>query len=132
MKKIITFIIIIIMSLSQNLLAQESSENIKAKIFHEKNNNFIRIENSAINNSDLHSELEYLFISIRKNKQGNLSSNKQSGKFSLAPKSTKKLSETTININSDDELKCYLYIKDENSKELISKDSLLINVKKKS
>lgn len=129
-KVIISFIII--MSSLQNFYAQESNENIKAKIFHEENNNFIRVENSAINNSELHAELEYLYISIRKNKQGNISSNKKSGKFSIAPKSTKKLSESTININPDDELKCYLYIKDENSKNLISKDSLLINVKKKS
>lgn len=113
-------------------MLKKAMKTLKLRYLHEENNNFIRVENSAINNSELHAELEYLYISIRKNKQGNISSNKQSGKFSIAPKSTKKLSESTININPDDELKCYLYIKDENSKNLISKDSLLINVKKKS
>ncbi len=112
--------------------AQEMTENIKAKISHKEHNGFVFIENNAINESEIHSELEYLFISIKKNKQGNISSNKQSGKFSLSPKSTKKLSETTVNLGQDDELKCYLYLKDETTKTLISKDSLLVNVKKKS
>ena len=128
MKRLILFYIFINMILFQKISAQE---NIEAKINHEEINNFIKIENVAINNSELHKELEYLFISIRKNKQGNISSNKQSGKFSISPKSTKKLSETTINIDPSDELKCYLYLKDENSKALISKDSLMFKVKKK-
>ena len=78
MKRLILFYIFINMILFQKISAQE---NIEAKINHEEINNFIKIENVAINNSELHKELEYLFISIRKNKQGNISSNKQSGKF---------------------------------------------------
>lgn len=119
------------MIISNSTNAQEKKEEIKAKIFSETNNNLISINNSAINNSDFYGELEYLFVSIKKSKEGNMSSNKQSGKFSLSPKSTKKLSETTVNLGENDELKCYLYIKDENTKELISKDSLIINPKKK-
>lgn len=132
MKKLIHILFFLTMLPVQLFNAQEIIEGIKAKISHKEHNGFIFIENSAINESEIHSELEYLFISIKKNKQGNISSNKQSGKFSLSPKSTQKLSETTINIGQDDELKCYLYIKDETTKALISKDSLLINVKKKS
>ena len=132
MKKLINLILFFNMISFQSFYAQDSVESIKAKISHKENNGYFFVENSAINNSEIHTELEYLFVSIRKNKQGNISSNKQSGKFSLSPKSTQKLSETTINIGPDDELKCYLYIKDESSKELISKDSLLVNVKKKS
>lgn len=132
MKKI-TFILFFFTMLPVQLFnAQEMIENIKAKISHKEHNGFVFIENNAINESEIHSELEYLFISIKKNKQGNISSNKQSGKFSLSPKSTQKLSETTVNLGQDDELKCYLYLKDETTKTLISKDSLLVNVKKKS
>lgn len=129
--KIFNLIILVAMLISNSTIAQEKKEGIKAKIFSEINNNLISINNSAINNSDYYGELEYLFVSIKKSKEGNMSSNKQSGKFSLSPKSTKKLSETTVNLGANDELKCYLYIKDENTKELISKDSLIINSKKK-
>lgn len=129
--KIFNLIILVAMLISNSTIAQEKKEGIKAKIFSEINNNLISINNSAINNSDYYGELEYLFVSIKKSREGNMSSNKQSGKFSLSPKSTKKLSETTVNLGANDELKCYLYIKDENTKELISKDSLIINPKKK-
>lgn len=129
--KIYNLIILVAMLISNSTIAQEKKEGIKAKIFSEINNNLISINNSAINNSDYYGELEYLFVSIKKSREGNMSSNKQSGKFSLSPKSTKKLSETTVNLGANDELKCYLYIKDENTKELISKDSLIINPKKK-
>lgn len=87
----------------------------------------LNLKATATNNSDSYTELNYLFISIKRGNSGNLSNNKQSGKFSLKPDETKVLSQMSVNVQKNDALKVFLYVKDEQTGKLLSKDSLEIN-----
>ena len=89
----------------------------------------LKITATATNNSATYQELNYLLVSIKKGNGGNLSNNKQSGKFSLNPNETKKLSEININLTNKDALKTFVYIRDELTQKLVAKDSLEINQK---
>lgn len=112
--------------LSINLQAQED-KGVVAKI--EKNviEKQLLIKAVVTNNSSIYKELNYLLVAIKKGGNGNLSNNKQSGKFSINPDETKSLSEISVNLDKNDALKAYLYIRDEETQTLISKDSLEIN-----
>ncbi|MFY1047704.1 CsgE family curli-type amyloid fiber assembly protein [Chryseobacterium sp. GP-SGM7] len=112
--------------LSVCLYAQED-KGIVAKI--EKNviEKQLLVKAAVTNNSSIYRELNYLLVAIKKGSSGNLSNNKQSGKFSINPGETKSLSELSVNLDKNDALKAYLYIRDEENQKLISKDSLEIN-----
>lgn len=113
--------------LSVCLHAQEEDKGIVAKI--EKNviEKQLLVKAVVTNNSSIYRELNYLLVAIKKGSNGNLSNNKQSGKFSINPNETKSLSELSVNLDKNDALKAYLYIRDEENQKLISKDSLEIN-----
>lgn len=104
-------------------------KKIVAKIESKDTEGQLKLSATATNNSATYQELNYLLVSIKKVNVGNLSNNKQSGKFSLNPNETKKLSEININISDKDALKTFLYIHDEQTQKLIAKDSLEINQK---
>ena len=105
----------------------QDDKKIVAKIESKNTEGQMKLSAVVTNNSDTYQELNYLLISIKKGNGGNISNNKQSGKFSINPSETKKLSEISVNLNSKDALKTFLYIRDEQTKTLISKDSLVVN-----
>jgi hypothetical protein len=106
--------------------AQEEKK-VVAKIESEFVENQVKLKAIVTNNTNIYKELNYLLVSIKKGDGGNLSNNKQSGKFSLNPNEVKNLSEININLEKKDALKAFLYIKDEESQKLIAKDSLELN-----
>lgn len=121
---------LIILSISQIFAAQEDAQNISSKIESAFTEGMLSLKATATNNMSTHQELNYLFISIKKGGSGNISNNKQSGKFTLQPDESKILSQMNVNVQKNDFLKIYLYIKDEQTQKLLSKDSLEINAQK--
>ncbi|MCW4452323.1 curli production assembly/transport protein CsgE [Kaistella sp. BT6-1-3] len=126
--KILTpiFFFLLVCSIQQIKAQQEKSE-ISSKI----ESNFIEgqltLKATASNHTTAYRELNYLFVSIKKSKSGNLSNNKQSGKFTLKPDESKTLSQMSVNIQKNDALKVFLFIKEEETDKPVSKDSLEIN-----
>lgn len=110
--------------------AQDEPQKISSKIESIFEEGMLKLKATATNQTATHQELNYLFVSIKKGSSGNLSNNKQSGKFVLKPEETKPLSEMSVNIQKNDAIKIFLYIKDEQTQKLLSKDSLEINSQK--
>lgn len=115
------------MCLVQNIYAQQEKSEISSKIESQFMEGQITLKATASNQSSSYREFNYLFMSIKKGKSGNLSNNKQSGKFTLKPDENKMLSQISINIQKNDALKVFLFIKEEGTDKLVSKDSLEIN-----
>ncbi|MCU7619014.1 curli production assembly/transport protein CsgE [Chryseobacterium sp. PBS4-4] len=105
----------------------QEDKKIVAKIEKEAIEKQLKIKALVNNNTSTYQELNYLLISIKKGAGGNLSNNKQSGKFSINPNESKSLSEMSVNLEKGDALKAFLYIRDEETQKLIAKDSLEIN-----
>lgn len=114
------------MLLPSSIFGQED-KRIIAKIENETIEKQLKIKAIVTNNTPTYVELNYLLVSIKKGENGNLSNNKQSGKFSINPGETKSLSEISVGLENKDALKAFLYIRDEQTQKLISKDSLEIN-----
>jgi len=129
MKTLHHIILLILIFTIQNINAQEDTSNITSKIESNFTEGQLMLKATATNHSDSYAELNYLFVSIKKGGSGNLSNNKQSGKFTLKPDETKMLSQISVNIQKNDAVKVFLYIKDEQTDKLLSKDSLEINTK---
>ncbi|MGV4413408.1 CsgE family curli-type amyloid fiber assembly protein [Chryseobacterium sp. T1] len=106
----------------------EKNNNVKANLDVKKEENVISIKAKAINNDDIIHDLNYLLISVKQSASGNLSNNKQDGKFIINPDETKELSEIVVNSEPDDQIKIYLFIRNERENLLISKDSVFINI----
>jgi hypothetical protein len=115
------------MLLPSSTFGQED-KRIIAKIENETIEKQLKIKAIVTNNTPTYVELNYLLVSIKKGENGNLSNNKQSGKFSINPGETKSLSEINVGLENKDALKAFLYIRDEQTQKLISKDSLEINI----
>lgn len=130
MKALRHFFILITIIMSQASAAQEDVKNVSSKIESDFKEGMLSLKATATNKMATYQELNYLFISIKKGGSGNISNNKQSGKFTLEPDESKILSKMNVNIQKNDVLKIYLYIKDEQTQKLISKDSLEINAQK--
>lgn len=105
----------------------QDDKKIVAKIEKDVVEKQLKIKALVTNNASTYQELNYLLISIKKGATGNLSNNKQSGKFSINPNESKTLSEMIVNLDKKDALKAFLYIRDEQTQKLIAKDSLEIN-----
>jgi len=102
-----------------------SQDNLQAKIVAKSVDNLIDIRALAENNDiTFKDEYSYLLFSLKKGEQGNYSKNSQSGVFSIQPNETKELSSLKINIQKDEELKVFLFIRKAGA--LVSKDSLVI------
>ncbi len=101
------------------------SEYVVGKINVVEIDNFIIVK-AHVDNSELifKNNLTYNLLGLKKSISGNYSSNRQSGEFSLEPRESKDVSELRLSIQSDEEIKVYLFIKHEDI--LVSKDSLLI------
>ncbi|MBH1959841.1 MAG: hypothetical protein I8H68_07000 [Flavobacteriia bacterium] len=124
-----TLIAILVAFFLANHTSAQHISGITGKIKTENKEGLLKITATAINKSSIHHSLNYILVSVKKGKNGS-SSNKQSGKFSLKPNETKTLAETNLNLTKQDALKVYLFVKDEESDELLSKDSLEVNPEK--
>lgn len=117
----ITFFITFLIGLNSNIYCQN---NLKAKIVSNKKDNLFDISALAENNDEVYKdEYKYLLVSLKKSSSGNYSKNNQSGEFSIKPNELKNLASLKVNVEKDDELKVYLFIRKNNK--LISKDSLV-------
>ena len=105
----------------------QDDKKIVAKIEKDVLEKRLKIKALVTNNTSTYQELNYLLISIKKGASGNLSNNKQSGKFSINPNESKALSEMSVNLDQRDAIKAFLYIRDEQTQKLLAKDSLEIN-----
>tara|TARA_R110002049_G_scaffold97411_4_gene237480 strand:- start:1542 stop:2216 length:675 start_codon:yes stop_codon:yes gene_type:complete len=106
------------------------NETVTGKINLIEKDNMLIISAQIKNNESFFIEgLSYNLVALKKSSAGNYSTNKQAGEFSLLSNEKKNLSEIRINLNEDEEVKTYLFIKQKEI--LISKDSLLILPKNK-
>lgn len=105
----------------------QEDKKINARIESSFLENQIILKAIVMNNTTVYKELNYLLVSIKKGNGGNLSNNQQSGKFSVNPNEVKILSEISVNLESKDALKAFLYIRDEETQKLVAKDSLELN-----
>lgn len=111
--------------LSFNQILAQLNNDVKATIIIMESDNLILVKAQVENNEAIFiSDLSYNLLALKKNPSGNFSSNRQEGEFSLNPEEGKTLSEVRLNLNFDDELRVYLFVKQGNN--LIAKDSLYI------
>lgn len=127
MKSFYSLLVFLFLMLLPSSTFGQEDKRIIAKIENETIEKQLKIKAIVTNNTPTYVELNYLLISIKKGENGNLSNNKQSGKFSINPGETKSLSEINVGLENKDALKAFLYIRDEQTQKLISKDSLEIN-----
>jgi len=127
MKNLYVLMFLIVICFPILKIKGQDEKKIIAKIESKDIEGQLKLNATVTNNSAIFQELNYLLVSIKKGNNGNLSNNKQSGKFSINPNETKKLSEISVNLNDKDALKAFLYIRDEQTQKLIAKDSLNIN-----
>ncbi|WP_166385558.1 CsgE family curli-type amyloid fiber assembly protein [Polaribacter sp. 11A2H] len=120
--KIYFFILCLI---SCSISFSQSKNDVYGKINIDKKDNFITLKAEVNNDGLLHiDKLFYNLIALKKGKGGNYSNNRQSGEFSIQPNENMEVSIIKVNLNEDEELKVYLFIK--KNEKLISKDSLWI------
>lgn len=110
------------------LVLKGQSTDLKTMLETNYQEDRLTIQAKIINNSDLIHDLNYLLVGIKQSKSGNLSNNKQEGKFVINPDETQLLSTLSINIEKEDLLKVYLFIRNEDKNELVTKDSIFVNV----
>lgn len=126
-KNLFHLIVSLLLSLTSFVhLGLAQNNGIKSELEVNQLENLISIKSTAINNDQIIYEVNYLMISIKKSKTGNLSNQRQEGKFVINPAEKKTLSEIKVNAEVGDEIKSYLFIRDENKNLLLSKDSVLI------
>lgn len=125
MKNFLLNIILCFVIFSGSTMYSQLSEFVKGKINLTEIDNFIVIR-AHVENEELlfKNNLSYNLLALKKSSSGNYSSNRQSGEFSLEPQESKNVSEIRLNIEKDEEIKVYLFIKHEDV--LVSKDSMLI------
>lgn len=124
MKRFKTPIIFLFFLCFINVYAQ-LNETIKGKILINEQDNLLLIKAQAENQESIFkSNLSYNLLALKKNPSGNYSSSKQQGEFTLDPEERKQLTELRLNLSENDELRVYLFVKQDNK--LVSKDSISI------
>jgi len=104
------------------------NESIIGKINILEKDNLILIDVLVENTEPIFkNNLYYNLLALKRKSSGTYESNRQEGEFSLNPNESRNISEIRLSINSDEDLRIYLFIKQNNK--LISKDSLLISPK---
>lgn len=124
MQKVIIVLIIIFSFFS--VTAQEN-ETANAKILVFQNDIFVKVD-AIIENTDLiyDDELNYLLVILIKNPNSNkVEKHEQKGEFTVTPNEKKVLTTLELNIESNQELTVFLYIKIK--ERLISSDVKVIN-----
>lgn len=120
------FFTLLIYSFSFGQNESENQNAVEAKIEVEQNENMLSLQPRVQNHSALNLEYNYLLLVKKTDKGNNLSVNRQSGKFTMGPNESKILSSIIINQSQNQIIKAILYIRDENEKKLITKDSIEI------
>lgn len=115
----ITFILILFIGCK--VYAQSS---IEAKIDYSQAENRIVLKSFAKSTDDVFYDLNYLFIAIKQNENKTLSNHQQQGKVIIHPYEQQFLSEIRINLNGNEELKAYLFLRDDDKNILYAKDSI--------
>lgn len=97
---------------------------IKTKMEVERNEDNLTIKPVVQNQGSLYLSYDYVLLVKKTDAQNNLSINNQGGKFTLEPGEVKTLSLLQISTVGKDRIRAYLYIRDEEKNQLITKDSL--------
>ncbi len=126
--KMTCFNIIVLLFLIMTCNAQDKN-TVTAKIEVDNIEGALKLKAVAKNEGSVHQSLNYIFLAVKKSKQKNMSSSQQENKFTLLPGEIKLLSEISMNVEKEDALKVYLFIKDEKTAKVIAKDSLEMNSK---
>ncbi|MDX6747623.1 CsgE family curli-type amyloid fiber assembly protein [Polaribacter sp. PL03] len=130
MKHFLVFTLLSFISLVNTIVFAQKKDAVIGKINLIEKDNMLVIKAHITNNESFFIEgLSYNLVALKKNNSGNYSTNKEEGEFSLLANEKKSITELRINLNEDEEVKAYLFIKQ--NKILISKDSLLVLSKKK-
>lgn len=125
MKQFKLHIMLCCLLLSFSQMHSQLNETVKGKINIQESDNLILIRAQVENEESIFkSNLYYNLVALKKNESGNYTSNRQEGEFSLNPEESKTVSEIRLNLNSDEDLRIYLFVKQENI--LVSKDSMYI------
>lgn len=104
----------------------DSGYEVQAKIKIVKEDNLLSVYPIALNNTDIFQDkLHYAVLSLKKSASGNLAKNVQSGYFSLKPDESIILSTQKLNIEPEEIIHIFLYIKRDSI--LISKDTLFVS-----
>lgn len=128
MKRSLTLFFVLLFYVSFSFSQQEKLK-VKGDIKLEKQDGLLLLRAQVVNEEQFFiDELEYNLFALKKSANGNLSNNKQSGDFTLAPNEEKYLSTLRINLGAEDKLESFLFIKYKGK--LIHRDTLFINVKK--
>ena len=109
-------IILIMLLLSFAKFSAQDKNNVSSKIESTEVEGVFQIKAIASNKSPIHQSLSYQILAVKEGNTGNLSSSQQSGKFTLQPKESKQLSQMSLNLDKNDGLKVFLFIRDENNK----------------
>ena len=118
-------IVLCCLLLSFNQVYSQLNETVTGKINIQESDNLILIKAQVENEEPLFkNNLFYNLVALKKDASGNYSNNRQEGEFSLDPEESKTLSEIRLNKDADEELRIYLFIKQEDK--LIAKDSIYI------
>lgn len=104
-----------------------TAQNIKPSIEVNQIENMIYLNAYVLNSDETIHDLNYLLVAIKQGESKNLSNQKQEGRFVVEPNEKKSLSELIMNLSKGDEIKSYLFIRDELKNSLIAKDSALIS-----
>jgi len=123
-----SFLLFILMLSFQVVFSQNENklDSIKAQIKFTKNDNLISIYGTAINKSNaLQNHLGYTILVLKKKNNDIKGKTLQSGKFSLMNNKTKILSKHQVNIQNNERIVVYLYLKQ--NEKMIAKDSISIN-----
>ena len=123
MKKFLFFLLIFCY---KPLLSQINNENLVPTIEYKTQENLVILNSNLLSKEQIVVELNYLFLVVKQT-NGNLSNQKQEGKFIINPNEKINLSEIRLDFNDNTKIKAYLFIRDENQNKLISKDSLQID-----
>jgi hypothetical protein len=122
----LSLILILVYSLSSCFtINSQISEYVKGKINVVKQDNFVVLK-AQVENEELlfKNDLFYNLVALKKGSSGNYSSNNESGEFSLDPNESKNLSTIRLNIEKNEQIQVYLFIKHKDV--LVSRDSVLI------
>ncbi len=109
-----------------NISAQEK-KSIKAKINLFRKDIFVKIDAMVENNDHIYNhKLNYLLLTLKKDiNSKRYTKNNRFGEFTLLPNQKKIIASLKLNIDPNQEVKIYLFIKDQ--KQLIAQDSVKIN-----
>lgn len=120
-------ILVLILYFSFNVISSQNNPDITAKINIAREDIFVQIDAVAENKAHIFkNKLNYLLLSLkRKGTSNNYTKSEQFGEFTLLPNERKIISTVKLNIEKDQELKVYLFIKDK--KQLLAQDSIKIN-----